>query len=320
MFGSEILEVAIGLVFVYLLLSMICSVFNEWISRMVAMRSRDLEGGIRNLLQKEDLVYEVYKHPLVKGFYRQGLFDRWLKREGKPSYIPARTFALALLDIVAPADPDAKPKEFDQVRDAAAKSTLLGEEMRKTVLALMDETVNDLKKARQNIENWFDDAMDQVSGWYKRKAQLIILGLALIVSLVLNADSITIANSLFGDATVRASVVAAAVETAKQQQPAPTGTDTDFTMVSRIQTELQQLGFPIGWIQASDKYVDPREVPSGPQGWLNKLVGLLITSFAVSMGAPFWFDMLNKLVNLRATSKVPERASEERLAGTTEPP
>lgn len=61
--------------------------------------------------------------------------------------------------------------------------------------------------------------MDQVSSWYKRRARLIILGLALVVGLVLRADTITIANNLFGDATLLALVVAAAVETVKEQPP-----------------------------------------------------------------------------------------------------
>lgn len=61
--------------------------------------------------------------------------------------------------------------------------------------------------------------MDQVSGWYKRRVRLIILGLALVVSLALRADTITIAKSLFGDAGLRPLVIAAAVETIKEQRP-----------------------------------------------------------------------------------------------------
>src|SRR4051812_39062997 len=96
MFGSEILDVAIGMIFVYLLLSLICSAVNEMIEAQMKNRARDLEKGIRNLLTDTNLADKLYEHPLIKGLY--------IDKKGKPSYIPARTFALTLLNIVAPAD------------------------------------------------------------------------------------------------------------------------------------------------------------------------------------------------------------------------
>jgi hypothetical protein len=49
MFGSDVLEVAIGLIFVYLLLSVICSAINETIEVWLKKRGADLERGIREL-------------------------------------------------------------------------------------------------------------------------------------------------------------------------------------------------------------------------------------------------------------------------------
>ena len=300
MFGSALLEIFIGLAFVYLLLAVICSAVSEWIARIFAMRSKNLEAGIRNLLEDPKLVEELYQHPLVKSFYRQGWFDRMWNRKGGPSYIPSRAFALTLLDIAAPADAKDRPKDFEAVRHAVAKGKLLSNETKRALLALIDEAAGDLKKARENIENWFDDTMNRVSGWYKRKTQLIVLLLALGFSVALNVDTITIVNSLSSDTTLRAAVVAAAEETAKKS---PIDSETPLTRITELRSELEHLGLPIGWRKASQKIVDPREVPTDGWGWFYKILGLLVTTVAVSLGAPFWFDLLNKLVNLRAAGK-----------------
>ena len=96
MFGSDILDVAIGLVFAYLLLSLLCSVLNEWIAALFSVRSNNLEDGIRKLLkdsasdagpEAEDLADRVYGHALISGLYRPGLIDRIFKRPGRLSYV-----------------------------------------------------------------------------------------------------------------------------------------------------------------------------------------------------------------------------------------
>jgi hypothetical protein len=110
MFGSQVLEVAIGLVLVYLLLSFICSSVREAIEAWQKTRAVDLEHGIRELLQDRDgrgLAKELYNHPLIYGLFK-GEYDpakivkgRMPNRSDLPSYIPARNFAAALMDIVA---------------------------------------------------------------------------------------------------------------------------------------------------------------------------------------------------------------------------
>ncbi len=316
MFGSALLEIFLGLAFVYLLLAVICSALSEWIARIFAMRSKNLEAGIRNLLEDPELVEKVYQHPLLKSFYRKGWFDKLRKRRGGPSYIPSRAFALALLDIAAPADPKDRPKDFEGVRHAVAKCNVLNDKIKTALLVLIDEGAGDLKKARENIENWFDDTMNRVSGWYKRKAQLIVLLLALVLSGALNADTITIATSLSSDSTLRAAVVAAAEETAKAP---PADSKTPLARITELRGELEHLGLPIGWLKSSADYVDPREVPIDTLGWFYKILGLLLTTIAVSLGAPFWFDLLNKLVNLRGAGRESDRTSKGR-GGRTEVP
>src|SRR5437762_14039335 len=114
MFGSDILEIAIGMIFVYLLLSLICSAASELIEGLFKNRATDLERGIRQLLNDPNgtgLVRKLYDHPLVSGLFK-GTYDPGKIKDGAyqrgstlPSYIPARNFALALMDVVLPAKP-----------------------------------------------------------------------------------------------------------------------------------------------------------------------------------------------------------------------
>src|SRR2546421_9686808 len=70
MFGSDMLDVAIGIAFVYLLVSLLCSAIVEAAEAILKRRSQDLERGIGELLRDPKLVTQVYNHPLVNGLFR----------------------------------------------------------------------------------------------------------------------------------------------------------------------------------------------------------------------------------------------------------
>src|SRR5262245_12148419 len=121
MFGSAVLEVAIGLVLVYLLLSLVCSSVNEFIGRLLDWRARTLAAGVRSMLDdlkdsRGELVGTTFfRSPLVRGLTGKG--NAWNGSDIQPTYIPARVFALALLDCVAPSEKGV-PQTFDTVRHA----------------------------------------------------------------------------------------------------------------------------------------------------------------------------------------------------------
>jgi hypothetical protein len=300
MFGSQALEIAISLALVYLLLALTCSIANEWIAGVLNMRAKNLWDGMRNLLYDAEgtgLAKQLYDHALVKNLGRPG---------NLPSYVPSRVFAMALFDLIAPINGSATTRTLQDIRNSVAN--LSNEPAKKALVALIDDAGGDLKKARENVERWYDDAMDRVSGWYKRKSQVFIFVWAVAVTMSVNADTILIANTLAHDATMRASLVAMAEATAKE--PLPQGTKGTTERVQQMSSEIKKLGLPIGWSSGSDPN-DPKSFPSGPGGWALKIIGLLLTTGAVSLGAPFWFDILNKLVNIRSTGKQPERSHQE---------
>ena len=319
MFGSQVLDVVVGLVFVYLLLSIICTAANEMIAALFSLRGRNLVEGISNLLadnQVKGLAGLFYDHPLIKGLYRG---------KTKPSYISAHTFTLAFLDGIAPAKGDVTAV-MSEIK-TAVNGLPNDSELRQVLLILLQQAGDDFTKFRAGIEVWFNDAMDRVSGWYKRKSQLIILVLAVFITGFTNADTIQIVKSLFSDPVIRAAVAARAQEFVKQpagtigresgkkseptagsapgeaggsapapKQPATTQNSKE-TMTQALEN-LQQLGIPLGW-----------QVLPQRDEWQNKIIGLLLTVFALSLGAPFWFDILNRVTKIRSTGAVPEAAA-----------
>jgi hypothetical protein len=277
MFGSTIIDVAVGLIFIYFLLSMVSSHINEIIANILAWRARDLEEGIRTLLADPALADKVWNHPLIRGLAGKGGRD--------PSYIPANTFTLALFDAIAPGgnDPTAMAKVRMQV------SAMSDSSVRRALLSMLDKANGDMVQARSEIESWFNAAMDRVTGIYKRRIQWVTLGVALVVTLIFGVDSLALANSLWKEPGLRAALTGAA-------QATQTAQTTRATALQDAVTTLSQFTLPIGWTTS----------PITEWDWVQKVIGLALTTLAVSLGAPFWFDLLKNLANLRSSGPAPK--------------
>jgi hypothetical protein len=291
MFGSQVLEVVVGLTLIYLVLSIGCSGIKEVIAAIFSLRAKTLEDGVRSMLKNgpNDYTAKLFAHPVITATAPEGQ---------KPSYISSRMFAAALLDVVAPAD-STQPRTIQSLR--ASVSQIPDAKLRTTLLNMIDSAGGDLDAARLKIEHWFDDTMARVSGWYKRMAQKIIFAAGLLLCVAVNADTLMIVKELWSDQALRSAMVAQATQKVQSTNPA------DFL---NQEGSLQQVAGaireantpPIGWSHDSK---DIRVWPSGFGEQALKVLGLLLTSFAIVMGAPFWFDMLNNLINLRSSGNPP---------------
>lgn len=318
--GSTLLEVGIGVVFVYLLLSLLCSAFNELIESFAKYRARDLETGIRRLLSDPGLAEQFFNHPLVKPLGE------------KPSYIPARTFSLALWNLATAGAAKGEKLAAGVTQDLSAIKQVIADlndetfgNIKVSLLVLIDEAGNDLGQARANIEQWYDDAMERVSGWYKRRTHKRLIVMGFVAAALLNVDTLNVVKVLWYNDTLRNSVTAAADNYLKislaKESLTPTGSaESPLEKITDIRGELDSLGLPIGWISkpapenqaAVAAYkTDPRRLPEGAGGWFLKLLGIFLTALAVSQGAPFWFDVLNKFIVIRSTVKPREKSSEQ---------
>lgn len=328
--GSTVIEVAFGMLFIYLLLSLLCSAIGEYIEAKYNNRAKYLRKGIELLLndsngQGADLAQQLYEHGLVRPLYRD--------RKKLPSYIPSRTFALALWNMATAAEASGGVStDLKKIRQTV--SQLPNQELRAALLTLIDEAHGDLDRARKNIEDWYEGMMDRVSGWYKRRTGVLMLVLGFVIALVINADSINIAKALARDGALRSAVVRAAeqrlaVPETSTESPTPQnvtpeqGRDDAATKnLEQVSSELNALGLPLGWVCAPDTSfgwicppstdpTDSRRVPNSIFGFILKLFGIVLTGFGISQGAPFWFDVLNKFMVVRSTVKPAEKSKEQ---------
>jgi hypothetical protein len=434
-----ILEVAIGMIFVWLIMSMAGMYIQEWIVSKLGWRAGMLETYIGNLVADPALARQFYDHPLIKGLHSG--FDG----ETRPSYIPSAQFSMALFDIIRNAPKEAaliqktlyelkndisklsKNKQalaqaqldlaLDLTRKAVASeggseitSAMLDEVKKqvrklstdfpalqplietkfltfaaqkkqidsiladlqakngsytdestldqfKTGLAVMSVTHPDIKQAiealfngiedfsektedtllkmRKNLEDWFNNSMDRLSGWYKRRAQTLALLIAISIAILLNVDSIQLATQLWRDPSVRQALTAQADALVSQNPDGFPSPNAEQLLTLKMQ--ISQLNIPVGWVgtalpadssgavfigEGTQKLctITPQSsielfgvflgkqcypIINTPQfndltGWLLKLIGLFITGVAAAQGAPFWFDVLKNMVNVRA--------------------
>ena len=282
MLDSAIVDVALGLVFFYVTLSLICSSIQEIIASVFGLRSHNLRRGIENLVG-DAYAKALYDDPLIKGLRKPNRL---------PSYIRPEIFGRALIGVVA--------------RDKAGKHAfeLTAGEMRATIakidpnnptrdllLSLMDKAEPRAEELGRRLADWFDAGMDRVAGWYKRQVKYFLLAVAAVVTVAVNADTIRIAEQLWQDDALRTAIAAAAAEAA--------ATGDLATLDERAQLDT----FPIG-------YPDPF-----PGITARMVVGWLLTIAAISLGAPFWFDLLSKIAHLRASGASSRNAGRSEEGG-----
>ena len=364
MLNSPALDVAAGLALVYFLFAVVISKVNETITSWLGTRHQGLEKALTGLLGSQGSLNaeSVLEHPLVQGLQTAAESKVRLKVGAGSqgiSYLPARTFSAAVLDLLAPPDTlnahkvlttlttdgmsdqaqaaltaaEAQPglTQLGALRgllpagadqDAVAKlATQLGKDplenaltealklpsarTRDALVRMITDAKGDRDLFRQKLEHWYDDAMDRVSGWYKRYVQRIILVLSILVVIGLNVDTINIAGDLWRVPTERGAVVSAATK-----QVSATGNDSES--VAQQVRGISALELPLGWSaqhQGNRPSADPRHFPTSVGSWVIKLLGMLLSVIALSLGAPFWFTALSKLGSLRQSGPKPATSS-----------
>jgi len=336
---DALLEVAIGMVFVWLVLSVAAMQIQEWIGSAFAWRAQFLEKGIRNMLGSDELVNEFYNHPLILSLSEPG------KNPGQyrpPSYIPANKFSAVMIDILTNHGKDSGENvsgTSSQTEMAANIQSVKQDNpgLEKIVDHLFPHitdqslsTEQTLALARLNAEVWFNDGMERVVGWYKRHNGVWSFFIALVLALALNVDSLQIANKLWAEPTLRQVI-------ATQASSTPSATSAGASSPLQTPSYLSSLSIPLGWgtepitSYKSCGFVIGQSMPpsytsqndSGQtqcnafvnlpgmndlSGWILKLIGILITATAGAQGSPFWFDLLKRLVNIRGSGSMPAAA------------
>jgi hypothetical protein len=472
MFNSSVLDVAVGLIFVYLLVAVMCTTVNEWLAQLFNTRAETLREGIRRLLhappngtyliravdidvtalakrfnnandkltlavgvfdadlraandqfvaalnvkadaqpradlaaalafklstvlnqpglsQKIDdarvtpetkadiakqpkgkdllrlnraLLSEAYPEEITSlsdSFYNHPLIKSLARPGAHPSYVPATTFALTLLDIFAKGQVAAATTEQRVGQIKASIDSLPDSDVKKSLQALLTNGADSVEQVEKKLEHWFENSMDRVSGWYKNRVQISTIIIASLVTILANADTIQIARKLMINPALRDKIAqeAKAVKapatdqtdssqgssTLTAQQKADLSSLAGWTEEFRVFHRLQACADPLlrGAQSEADCRAETGQHTSGNSNpkfiaawnndafpgmslfsaiffpWLwaivpNHLVGWVFTAIAASLGAPFWFDTLNKFMNVRAAGTAPNEKNTDK--------
>lgn len=429
MFNTPILDIAIGLAFVFLLYSFLITAVKEAIATTLGLRARMLKKGIvsgmlsdtpeygkwRGIFywiryninrffslfkkvkipeNKNKLGQKFYDHPLIKNYGANEFYPH-------PSYIPKNNFSTVLIDVLKKefdfninkivkrgetiqqleASTDAeKVKRLLELYEAVhftangnsiimRKHRVIDKDTLVMIKMFLEKSGNNIDEFAKYLENWFDDSMFRVSGWYKRQTQFILIFLGFFAAVIFNVDTIEIAGKLSKDKNLRDQLIQSATaytQSHRQGVAGSSGTNTAAPkelkeisdkwnkVDSLLNNDINDLNslLAIGWgdfgasrnakviierypmeykqnfdIISQKTVAHSYESIIKVRGWIlqriynnhwiklkigyvwkemwrpKKLLGFLLTAMAISLGSPFWFDLLNKLINLRGAGK-----------------
>jgi hypothetical protein len=304
---ESILDVAVVLSALYVALSCACSFVNEQIASVLSWRGKHLYLGVLNLLcDAEPLAKTIFAHPLIVsasntkgGVYRK-------MSDNRPSYVEARNFSIAFWHSIQSgggqgASPTAEALQATATANALvtepaaivaalrqAASALPDSDLKVNVSGLLGQAGDDYEALLQTTDAWFNSQMDRVSGWYRRKTQFVLIAIAAVVVIATGLDSIEIASKLYFTPVALASAAA----TVQNQFP------SGEASAERIAAATNALVSSETMQQFFHPPIDIRTLQT-------HALGMFATLIALSLGSPFWFDALAKLVNVRMAGSKP---------------
>jgi hypothetical protein len=220
MLGLQTLDVIIGLIVVYLLLGLVCTAVNEWLSSMFSFKAKTLWQAVQTMIAKGEkfnpfsafrfLNVNAQTHKdasKVANFYAHPLIDTLSRKNQLPSYISAQTFRTVLLDINKVHIPN--KDDFEMVKASVAA---VGDPKLNAILSTFVNAAEGVEDKvghfNAQIETWFEECMDRASGWYKRQIQFITVCFAAGMVILFNVDSVKLTRALWTSAPLRESFVA----------------------------------------------------------------------------------------------------------------
>jgi hypothetical protein len=301
---ERMLGLLIGITTVFVVLSILASHIQEMWSSYSARRAVSLETAIRRMLQDPGLINLFFSHPLIENISfsttRGPLLRRSAPLQPRPSYIPSTLFNRVLQASLMTAH-DISSSDLPGLIRALPDSPL---KARLTTLTLGIE--NDAAACNFAVEKWYDETMERVSGLYKRDTYFPLLLLGIGLAVLCNANLLHMTSVLWRSAAARDEVSSLA-QMYGCREGAPCAAPNYITARRDLENNLKLL--PLGYTDFSfrDYWRDccrsPASLPLGHWGY--NLAGWLLTALAVSLGAPFWFDLLNQFVNLRMAESRP---------------
>lgn len=317
---STIVDVVIGLAFVFFVFSLLVSGINELVRKALNTRAKALWKSISQILDgREDdfhtttpgvvlgspeesvatttattggpsLVQRLFDHPMIRS-----LDPARPKNQTRVHHIPNREFARAVIELLTPREGEgAGSPQWDRIRDEIEK---LPASLQMQFELLYEEAGEDIVAFRNALENWFDTRMQAVSDWYKKRTRWALAAYGLVVAVLFNVSAITITSELYENDVVRDTVAALAEQSAAEFDAVEDCADREC--VEREVGELLDTDLPIWWRECTDGGETARCGFENGGRTVASIAGFGVTAAALSMGASFWFTVLKRAAGHR---------------------
>jgi hypothetical protein len=332
MFGSYLVELVVGLSFLFAVLGLVTTAVTESVLAMRATRAAHLKewlglwtvnalGGSATIGNTTVDLTQLTSHPLL---------DQGRRAGSMPSYLPATRMAAALLQMLAmPFGQSCVGKSLVEAETALRShiDSLNNPQLTKVLGPLLDSAAGKARDGGELVEAlktevsaWIDESMGRIEGWTKRNAKAISLVVGAAICLSFNVSAYEVLNVLSSDRQVRTALANTAASFNAEQcervavPEAPAGAassvsqaavDARVDCLQRSAKEavaslgsLSQLG--IGWDNP------PRFIKAWNKGnypvvfgqALLWLLGVAAAAFAASLGGDFWFKGLTDIIRL----------------------
>ncbi len=356
-----ILEIVLGLVFTFLLMSLLATVLQEMLASLLSLRGKVLLEAIVQMLERHGDNKELKRwRELIKD---TKVYSKYQQQTGVqrrlPSYLTADQVVSVLQEVVeepahtegevsargglfAPTEANVSDKDKitpRAIQDRDLRNSLMAlkvtqdrqEEVVKSRGLFLDEgpaergisvpggrIQEQMERAKHDISENFNGMMDRAAGWYKRRVQMILFILGFLIAFSFDADTFEIYRNLSRNSDARREVVEAAQAYIANAQATASAPGQNLPEgVQQLQQKVESLineeiDAPYSALGLGRKTFP--EVPNDyaqMTGWqksryhVGKLIGWLVTTLAISLGAPFWFDLLKLLMNVRNAGKPP---------------
>jgi hypothetical protein len=310
MFGSEILEIAIGLIFIYILLSLLASTVNEIIAKFFSLRGRNLMKAINFMFDEKDTKFQIQKFfddPLIKKLSAKPILDK-LNIKSPTDYLSNSTFSKILTKAIFKSEEMQIPvetleKNIDDMFPHKGDTN-------KILKRLVQDSAGNIEKFKLNLENWYDDIMGVATEWYKSKVRIILFFIGFFSCVIFNADTIDIVKNLSVNPEVRKALVSQAESLSNSYNEIKTVSDSTKNLeelksqISELNVKLSDASsiLGLGWNFDTTLGFWGR-IGLIFQSFPHKIWGWILTSLAISLGASFWFSFLQKVINIRGSDK-----------------
>lgn len=342
MSGFPIVDLVVGMIFIYFLLAIINNSLIELVASLTRLRAYYLKLWLKRMFpavinaghyKGQKFYFVIMNHCLLNN----------LSAEDKTtSYFSPADFSTAIIEIIT-SDQLETPDSLVKIESSIRGTTILSDALKNIFLMYCanakhinsegNNTVTDIDQLKTQIEQWFKNSMNRVGGLFKKHTLLFTFIFATVLSFGLNLDSIVLMKYLYSNPQARQQIANSATKNANDSDLAvrfqnashPIGKDSLLDMsytldslkndyikkqsdIISAYSDLNASMLPIGWTGAEyNLYLSQNKVNDSNETKIKyaglKIAGLLITILAISLGAPFWFDLLSQVANIRSTIK-----------------